>query len=73
MIISEEGISLVKKFEGCKLEAYKCAAGVWTCGWGSTRGVREGDVWSQEKADIMLIDEFFISNRSTFFCNLCQK
>ena len=57
MIISEEGISLVKKFEGCKLEAYQCAAGVWTCGWGSTRGVKEGDVWSQEKADIMLIDE----------------
>ena len=57
MVISKEGIDLVKKFEGCKLEAYQCAAGVWTIGYGSTRGVRQGDVWAQEKADIMLIDE----------------
>lgn len=57
MVISDEGIALVKKFEGCELEAYKCAAGVWTIGYGSTRGVNQGDVWTQEKADIMLIDE----------------
>ena len=35
MKISQEGLSLIKKFEGCELEAYKCAAGVWTYGWGS--------------------------------------
>ena len=57
MHISQEGIDLVKKFEGCRLTAYQCAAGVWTCGYGSTRGVQEGDVWSQEKAEIMLVDE----------------
>lgn len=57
MYISKEGIDLVKKFEGCKLEAYQCAAGVWTLGYGSTHGVQKGDVWSQEKAEIMLIDE----------------
>ena len=57
MHISDEGVALVKKFEGCKLEAYQCAAGVWTIGYGSTRGVVEGDVWSQEKADMMLEDE----------------
>ncbi len=57
MYISQEGIDLVKKFEGCKLEAYQCAAGVWTIGYGSTHGVQKGDVWSQEKAEIMLIDE----------------
>ena len=57
MYISKEGIDLVKKFEGCKLEAYQCAAGVWTIGYGSTHGVQKGDVWSQEKAEIMLIDE----------------
>ncbi len=37
MNISGEGKSLIKKFEGCKLESYKCSGGVWTCGWGSTK------------------------------------
>ena len=51
MNISGEGKSLIKKFEGCKLESYKCSGGVWTCGWGSTKDVKEGDVWSQSYAD----------------------
>ena len=54
MHVSEEGLKLIKFFEGCKLNAYKCAAGVWTCGWGTTKGVLPGDVWSQEKADFRL-------------------
>lgn len=57
MHISEEGIRLIKHFEGCELEAYQCAAGVWTCGWGSTKGVKQGDVWTQEKADFLLEEE----------------
>lgn len=52
-------LELIKKYEGCHkrqadgtLIAYKCPAGVWTVGWGSTgRYVREGTVWTQEKAD----------------------
>ena len=47
----------IKKFEGCELEAYQDSVGVWTIGYGSTRGVKQGDVWSQEKAEIMLVDE----------------
>ena len=39
MNISQEGLALIKKFEGCELEAYKCAAGVWTIGYGSTKDV----------------------------------
>ena len=31
-----EGIALIKKFEGCKLSAYKCPAGVMTIGYGNT-------------------------------------
>ena len=34
METSQEGLSLIKKFEGCELESYKCAAGVWTIGYG---------------------------------------
>ena len=54
MKISEEGKALIKKFEGCELEAYKCPAGVWTIGFGFTKGVKEGDVWSQDHAEEML-------------------
>jgi GH24 family phage-related lysozyme (muramidase) len=39
MKISEEGKSLIKKFEGCKLESYRCSADVLTIGYGHTRGV----------------------------------
>jgi lysozyme len=34
--------------------AYKCAAGVWTIGYGHTKDVQEGDVWDKEKAEFML-------------------
>ena len=34
--ISQKGLNLIKEFEGCKLEAYKCPAGVWTIGYGTT-------------------------------------
>tara|TARA_A100001015_G_scaffold149272_1_gene165515 strand:+ start:2100 stop:2543 length:444 start_codon:yes stop_codon:yes gene_type:complete len=54
MKISEEGKALIKKFEGCELEAYKCPAGVWTIGFGFTKDVKEGDVWSQSHAEEML-------------------
>ena len=57
MKISQEGLSLIKKFEGCKLEAYKCAAGVWTIGYGSTKGVKKGDTLTQEEADKLLLHE----------------
>lgn len=50
----EQAIEIIKRFEGCRLTAYRCPAGVWTIGWGETRGVREGDVWTQEQADQVL-------------------
>jgi len=36
MKISQTGIDLIKSFEGLKLTAYKCSAGVPTIGYGST-------------------------------------
>jgi lysozyme len=52
-----EGLSLIKKFEGCELEAYQCSAGVWTIGYGHTKGVTPSDSISQEEAEQMLVDE----------------
>ena len=60
MEISQEGISLIKKFEGCRYESYKCAAGVWTIGWGSTKGVSEGMVITHDRAEALLIEDLAV-------------
>jgi lysozyme len=57
MEISQEGLALIKKFEGCKLESYQCAAGVWTIGFGSTNGIKEGMEISQQRADALLLED----------------
>ena len=54
MRTSQTGINLIKKFEGCRLTAYKCPAGVWTIGYGHTAGVRPGDKISALQAEEML-------------------
>jgi len=56
-IISEEGISLIKKFEGCRLEAYQDSVGIWTIGYGTIKGVREGDKINQDEAEHLLQEE----------------
>jgi lysozyme len=55
--ISEEGIALIKKFEGCRLESYLCSAGVLTIGYGPTREVLEGAQITQGEADEMLWED----------------
>jgi len=54
MKISLEGLALIKRFEGCRLEAYKCSANVLTIGYGHTGGVKETDTITQEEADELL-------------------
>ena len=50
-------LKIIKEFEGCRLEAYLCPAGVPTIGWGSTAGVKMGDRISQARADQLLTDD----------------
>ena len=57
MNISEEGLSLIKKFEGCELKAYRCAANVLTIGYGSTKGVTEDMEITKEEAESILKEE----------------
>ena len=60
MHISDEGLELIKHFEGCPTDeegnavAYQAAVGVWTIGYGHTKDVQEGDKWTKEKAEFML-------------------
>ena len=50
MKTSQRGLNLIANFEGCKLHAYKCPAGVWTIGYGYTSQVKVGDVCTLEQA-----------------------
>ena len=59
MKISLEGLSLIKKFEGCRLEAYYCSGGVLTIGYGHTGGVKESDTITQEEAEKLLRADVF--------------
>ena len=55
-MIPQELLQLIRAFEGCRLRAYLCPAGVWTIGWGATGAdVRAGVVWTQEQADARLV------------------
>ena len=54
MTTSQKGIDLIKEFEGCVLKAYKCPAGVWTIGYGTTQGVKPNMVITQAQAETFL-------------------
>ena len=57
MKINEKGLEIIKYFEGCRLKAYKCPAGVPTIGYGHTRGVKIGDIITQEQAEQYLKED----------------
>lgn len=66
MNVSQNGINLIKEFEGCKLTAYKCPAGVWTIGFGHTGSVdgvavSSGMKITQSKAEVLLLQS--LNNR----------
>ena len=52
--ISQNGLNLIKQFEGCRLVAYQCSAGVWTIGYGHTAGVKKGMKITQAQAEEFL-------------------
>jgi lysozyme len=59
MNISDEGLKLIMQFEGLRLKAYLCPAGVWTIGYGHTSAagapeVRDGMRISAPEAEAIL-------------------
>lgn len=66
MEVNKAGRDLIKRFEGCKLRAYRCSAGVFTIGYGSTfyedgTKVKQGDVITQQRAEQLfdlIVDDF---------------
>ena len=57
MNLGYKGTKLLKYFEGCKLTAYQDSVGVWTIGYGHTKGVYDGMPITQEEAEQMLLTE----------------
>ena len=55
--ISNTGLVLIKNFEGLRLTAYKCPAGVPTIGYGHTKNVKMGDVITLDQANIYLLQD----------------
>lgn len=61
MKTSQAGIDLLKRWEGCKLTAYRDSAGVWTVGYGLTTAagiivVKEGTTITQRQAEAYLVE-----------------
>lgn len=56
MTPSQNAIDLVKKFEGCKLEAYLDIGGIPTIGYGHTADVHEGDACTEAMAEEWLMN-----------------
>lgn len=55
-MVNQAGMDLIKRWEGCKLKAYKDVAGVWTVGYGLTTAagfieVGPDTTLTQEEAD----------------------
>ena len=56
-MINSAGLDLIKKYEGCRLEAYQDSVGIWTLGFGHVDGVEEGDTCSQAQANAWLLTD----------------
>lgn len=55
------GLEIVKFYEGLKLKAYLCPAGIPTIGYGHTKNVKLGDTCTEQEAEEWLDDDFFAS------------
>lgn len=51
MKASNSLIEKIKEFEGYKSKAYRCPAGVWTCGHGHTKGVKSTTTCTRTAAE----------------------
>lgn len=65
------GVLLIASAEGLRLKAYKCPAGIWTCGRGETDGVTPTTVWTQAQADQRFLEA--LSERAQQVLALCTE
>lgn len=72
MKTSQEGIELIKHFEGLRLSTYKCSAGVDTIGYGSTGAHVKPDMTiTEDEAEALLVQD--LSRFEEGVANLAPK
>lgn len=80
-MVRQSTIDLIKKYEGCKLNAYQDSAGIWTIGYGTILypngfKVKQGDSITSHEADLYLsqnIDDKFEEIKSYVIASLNQN
>lgn len=55
--LSSKGVNLIATFEGCRLTSYKDIGGVWTIGYGHTKGVTKGMKITKTQAKELLKED----------------
>lgn len=67
LTVSKEGIALIKRYEGCKTTPYRCAAGLYTVGYGHVigNGLQLPDEWNR-KFSLGEIDELLRTDLARF-------
>ena len=73
MKTSKRGVDLIKKYEGLSLKAYRCPSGIWTVGYGSTKGVRPWTVITLSQAEQRLREEIQIAEQAVDQVYYLQK
>ncbi|MEP6568601.1 MAG: lysozyme [Acidobacteriota bacterium] len=58
---NQAGLQLIESFEGLRLNAYQDSVGVWTIGYGHTRGVKAGQTISQQQAQAFLQQDLAVA------------
>lgn len=66
MRVSDNGLALIRAYEGCRLTAYKCPAGVWTIGVGHTGSVDGVKIHSGMKITSAKADELLAADCARF-------
>jgi lysozyme len=56
--ITPDVAALIKRLEGLRLNAYQDGPGVWTIGWGHTRGVKPGDRITKPQAERFFTEDW---------------
>lgn len=64
MKTSKNGYEIIKKYEGLRLTAYKCPAGIWTIGYGHTGSVKPSDTITKARAEELLADDVAFAERA---------
>ncbi len=62
--INQDGIDLIREYEGLHLTPYLCPGRIWTIGYGHTRTVRAGMTITPAQADQLLNEDLGLFERA---------